>query len=231
MYEGKVTKYDPIINFYGIEYRECDKGEFTHGEVTTHLKKSEQYLRKLKVRPLAFTATGIHNRHHISIPIKENPKSKPQLERPKSIWDERLNKMASYKDLIHHPNKDIRERWDNSGVNEFARIFQGYGDVDFMNVHECIHKSQVPANKKVTYPRYTIAIRPEKDEPFRTRITAGGDRLNYFGDVSTDSVSMETIKCHWNSVLSTPDAKNCTGNISNMYLESWLKIVKVINFC
>ena len=29
---------------------------------------------------------------------------------------------------------------------------------------------------------------------------------------------METIKIHWNSVLSTPGAQYCTGNISNMCL-------------
>lgn len=31
---------------------------------------------------------------------------------------------------------------------------------------------------------------------------------------------METIKSHWNSVVSSPDAKFCTGDISNMYLMS-----------
>ena len=108
------------------------------------------------------------------------------------VWDEGLNKMASlYVDLIHHSNKDIRDRWDNSGVDEFARLFQGYGDIKCMNVLEWIHKNQVPKNKKVTCPRYTVAIRPEKVEPFRMRITAGGDHLDYFGDVSTDSSSME----------------------------------------
>ena len=29
---------------------------------------------------------------------------------------------------------------------------------------------------------------------------------------------METIKTHWNSFISTPNAKYCTGDISNMYL-------------
>ena len=99
-------------------------------------------------------------------------------------------------DLIHHPNKEIRDRWNNSGVNEFARLFQSYGDVGGVDVLEWIHKNQVSKNKKVTYPRYTVAIRPEKDEPFQTIIIAGGDRLDYFGDVSTDTASMETIKCH-----------------------------------
>jgi len=114
---------------------------------------------------------------------------------------------TDYQDLIRHPNKDIKDRWDNSGVNEFARLFQGFGDIEGMNVLKWIDKSEVPNDKKVTYPRYTVAWWPEKDEPFRTRITAGGDRLEYAGEVSTDSASMETIKCHWNSVLSNPYAK------------------------
>jgi hypothetical protein len=33
---------------------------------------------------------------------------------------------------------------------------------------------------------------------------------------------METIKMHWNSVVSTPGAKYCTADISNMYLCSLL---------
>ena len=97
------------------------------------------------------------------------------------------------------------------GVNEFARLLQGYGDVKGINVLEWIHKNQIPKNKEVTYPRYTVVIQPKKDEPLRTRITAGGDCLHYFGDVSADLASMEMIKCHWNSVLSTPNA--CTSNI------------------
>ena len=43
-----------------------------------------------------------------------------------------------------------------------------------MNVLEWISNTAVPANKIVTYPRYTTAARPEKDEKYRVRITAGG---------------------------------------------------------
>ena len=117
--------------------------------------------------------------------------------------------MTASIDLINHPNKQIRDRWLKSGVNEFARIFQGFGDVEGVDVLEWIHKQQVPKGKKVTYPRYTVAIRPNRVDPFRTRITADGDRLDYFGDVWTNAASMETIKCHWQFVLSTANAKYC----------------------
>jgi hypothetical protein len=140
------------------------------------------------------------------------------------IWDEELNKMASYNDLIKHPNEVIRQRWLTSGENEFRRLFQGFepNNINGLDVLNWIRQSAVPHNKKVTYPRHTVAERPEKDKSDRTRITCGGDGLDYFGDVTTHTASMETIKLHWNSVLSTSNAKYCTGDISNMYLMSTL---------
>jgi len=68
-----------------------------------------------------------------------------------------------------------------------------------------------------------VDVRPEKAEPNRTRITAGGDRLKYFGDVSTESSSLETAKLLFNSIVSTPGAKCMTLDISNMYLNTPLK--------
>ena len=65
-----------------------------------------------------------------------------------------------------------------------------------LDLLEWIPKTAVPAHKTVTYPRYTTAVRPEKDEKYRARITAGGDRTEYEGDVSTHTASMETIKTH-----------------------------------
>ena len=41
---------------------------------------------------------------------------------------------------------------------------------------------------------------------------------------------METIECHWNSVLSTKGAKHCTGDISNMHLGSDLPEAECARF-
>jgi hypothetical protein len=55
----------------------------------------------------------------------------------------------------------------------------------------------------------------------RTRITAGGNLItDYPGDVSTETAGLETVKIHWNSVLSTPGAKWMGMDISNMYLNT-----------
>jgi hypothetical protein len=45
-------------------------------------------------------------------------------------------------------------------------------------------------------------VRPEKDDPDRTRITIGGSRICYPGDVGTNTVSLELFKLLLNSVLS-----------------------------
>ena len=75
-----------------------------------------------------------------------------------------------------------------------------------------------------------VAFRPEKSEQYRTRITVGGDRLDYNGDVSTRVSTMETFKMLLNSTVTTPGAKMFTGDISNMYLNSFLPDSEYMKF-
>ena len=42
------------------------------------------------------------------------------------VWDDKLNKLASYRDLIKHHNKETQQRWLTSGENEFGRLFGGF---------------------------------------------------------------------------------------------------------
>ena len=149
-----------------------------------------------------------------------------------TIFDEQLNKMAHYRDLVKHPDPIINNRWLSAGENEFGRLFQGFSanNIEGMNVLEWIFKHEVPNNKVVTYACYMVAYRPEKDEPFRVRITAGGDRPIYEGNVSTQVSTMETFKLLLNSTISTEGAKMFTGDISNMYLESMLAESEYVRF-
>ena len=123
------------------------------------------------------------------------------------IWDEELKRWMNLENLLNHPNPKIREIWEKSSQMECGNLFQGFMETKGMDVCEFIQKTDVPANKKVTYPRTVVAYRPEKiDNPHRTRMTAGGDQLDYDGETSANSASMATIKIHQNSVLSTPGA-------------------------
>ena len=66
--------------------------------------------------------------------------------------------------------------------------------------------------------------------PHRTRITAGGDRLEYFGNITTHTSGMEAFKILLNCIISTPNARYCTADISNMYLCSTLDQPEFVKF-
>jgi hypothetical protein len=77
----------------------------------------------------------------------------------------------------------------------------------------------------------TCSIRPEKvDEPNRTRLVAGGDRVHYPFDAGTPTVNLLTVKLLINSVILTPGAKIFTMDIKNFYLctpMTWYKYMRL----
>ena len=77
--------------------------------------------------------------------------------------------------------------------------------------------------KKVAYARIACSIRPQKKETHRTRMTIGGNALDYDGKTKTPTADLITLKLLLNSVLSTPKAKFLTIDIKNFYLETKLK--------
>ena len=50
----------------------------------------------------------------------------------------------------------------------------------------------------------------------------GGNRIAHEGDTATPTASISTIKMHWNSVLSTPNAHYITLDVKDFYLSSKL---------
>ncbi len=81
-----------------------------------------------------------------------------------------------------------------------------------------IHKNQVPRDraKDVTYGLITTLVRPEKiDEPNRTRLVTGGDRVHYPGNAGTPTADLLTVKLLINSIISTEGAKFMTMDIKD----------------
>ena len=74
--------------------------------------------------------------------------------------------------------------------------------------------------RKVTYMRLVVTDRPQKSNPHRVRITVGGDKLDYPFEVSTRTADITTAKLLWNSIISTKDAKFCTMDIKDFYLNT-----------
>ena len=75
--------------------------------------------------------------------------------------------------------------------------------------------------KDVTYGLIKCLILPEKiDEPNRTRIVAGGDRVHYPFDAGMPTTDLLTVKLLINSIISTHGARFFMMDIKNFYLNT-----------
>ena len=108
--------------------------------------------------------------------------------------------------LIKVPDKDI---WNKYLANEFGHLALGVSKIiDGTNTMYFIPKEEVPfKTKKVTYPKIVCDIRPHKAETHRTRITVGGNLLDYAGTLNNPAATITKAKCLFNSVVSTPEEK------------------------
>jgi hypothetical protein len=60
--------------------------------------------------------------------------------------------------------------------------------------------------KEVMYSQFICTVQPTKAEPNRTRFRVGGDRINYPGEVATQTAKIMVAKMLFNSVISTRGA-------------------------
>ncbi len=130
--------------------------------------------------------------------------------------------LLEYKHLIANPK--TQRIWSFSYGNEIGRLAQGMpGRNTGTNTFFFIHKNQVPKDRArdVTYGLITTLVRPEKiDEPNRTRLVAGGDRIHYPSDAGTPTADLFTVKLLINSIISTKGARFMTMDIKDFYLNT-----------
>jgi hypothetical protein len=88
--------------------------------------------------------------------------------------------------------------------------------------HNFLHPSAQGTKKgakDITYGLITCLVRPKKtEEPNRTKLVAGGDRVHYPFDAGTPTANLLTVKLLINSVISTPGRRFFTMDIKNFYL-------------
>ena len=63
-------------------------------------------------------------------------------------------------------------------------------------------------------------MRPTKAEQNQTRLTVGGDRINYPEDCGTPTADILQVKLLLNSVISTRGAQFMTADMKNFYLNT-----------
>ena len=120
---------------------------------------------------------------------------------------------------MHGNDKAI---WSNPLSNEFRRLAQGIGvRVEGTNTMYFIPKVDVPFNtNKFTYPQLICNIRPNKAETYRTRLTVGGNLLDYDVTLTTPTAIVTTAKCIFNIIVYTPSAKCLIADIKTFYLNN-----------
>eukprot|EP00804_Cyclotella_cryptica_P009391 CCRYP_018074-RA/>CCRYP_018074-RA protein AED:0.17 eAED:0.15 QI:0/0/0/0.75/0/0/4/0/1210 len=96
------------------------------------------------------------------------------------------------------------------------------GTVKGTNTIVFIAYNEIPPQRRkdVTYGRIVANYRPEKEDPYRIRLTVGGNRITYPGDCGTPTADMLTTKILLNSVISTKGARFMTIDIKDFYLNT-----------
>ena len=86
----------------------------------------------------------------------------------------------------------------------------------FVLDHEQI--KNIPSDRTITYARIVVNFWPQKADPNRVRITAGGNLITYPFELTTRTADLTTSKILWNSVVSTEGSKFAGADIKNFYL-------------
>jgi len=135
--------------------------------------------------------------------------------------------ISSYNKLMKDPV--MAETWQTAFGKDFGGMCQGNdktGTVgtDAMFVMTPQDVANMPADRFATYANIVVDFRPQKEDPYGIRITAGGNQINHPGELTTRTADMiTTSKLHWNSVLSTHKAKYMCLDLKSFYLSAPLE--------
>jgi hypothetical protein len=145
-----------------------------------------------------------------------------------SVLDPTTGNMLEHCQLQHNPW--YKTTWDTLYANELGRLCQGIGSgkapsskgVAVTNTFFCIdyHDILLHKRKKICHTMVVCEVRPDKDEPNRTRITIGGNHICYPGNVGTNTALLELLKLLLNSVLSQKGARFSSIDLKNIYLDT-----------
>jgi hypothetical protein len=85
-----------------------------------------------------------------------------------------------------------------------------------------INKQEIPKERQgdVTYGRIVCVYRDGKKDKYCTRITMGGNLINYPGNCGTPTADLLTVKLLRNSIIFTSNTKFMSIDIKDFYLKT-----------
>jgi hypothetical protein len=151
---------------------------------------------------------------HMAIDLGDNHWS--QHHQSNAVIHPITGKKMEYMALMKDPR--LQPLWKRVFGNECGRLFQGIRDIPGTDTCFFIKLTNIPKDRKITYGKIVCDYKPHKKEKEHVRLTVGGDRLNYSGDVATSMTDITTFKILINSTLSTEDAVMMMMESKNYYL-------------
>jgi hypothetical protein len=121
-----------------------------------------------------------------------------------------------YSALMKDPR--LQPLWTRGFGNKCGCLFQGISDIPGTDTCFFIDLKNISKDRKITYDKIICDYKPHKKEKERVRLTVGGDRLDYSGDVAALTAYITTFKILINRTLSTKDAAMMMMDIRNYYL-------------
>jgi hypothetical protein len=196
-----------------------------HGRVVTpptpHVMVRRSASQKYNLSQDMIAETINQANHCFSIPTTPRNKTKEKVNRNNQviIMPEMANavicpetgKSLKHQELITKLRYKIK--WMRSTANDINRLYN-------TNTIRFICRSNIPKGRKVTYGSFVVDIKDHKEEEERTRLTVGGDQIEYPGDKSTRTEGLTTAKILINSIISTLGAKFLVIDIKNFYLST-----------
>ena len=121
-----------------------------------------------------------------------------------SVLDEDIGKIMEYRNLMKNPKYRLLYRKSYAKeIDQLAQVITGL--VEGTSTICFVQNTDVPIDRwrGVTYGKVVVDYRPEKSNPYQTRLTVGGYRAKYPGDCGTPTVDLTTAKIILNSIVST----------------------------
>jgi hypothetical protein len=98
---------------------------------------------------------------------------------------------------------DLQPLWKKGFGNEVGRLFQGIHDIQGTNTCFFVEIKKIPKDRHITYGKIVNDYNAHKKEKEHIRLTVGGDRLDYSGDVAISTADNNPFKFLINTTLST----------------------------
>ncbi len=131
-----------------------------------------------------------------------------------SILDDKTGDLLEYRHLLESPKyKDVRSQSFSKEICQLATMTK---TILFLT------KPEIPQAgcKEITYGCIVCTYRSKKRDSYQTRITMGGNLVNYPYNCSTPTANLLTVKLMLNSIISTPNAKFMTIDLKDFYVNT-----------